>query len=80
MPAARTQQGVAASPSPGAPRDGFGEGSPMQEHALSTRFSTHLSAPGWMGAGAGSVLASHGCSGLAPCTCSSQDPPGVKCS
>lgn len=52
----------------------------MQEHALSTRFSTHLSAAGWMGAGAGSVLASHGCSALAPCTCSSQDPPGVKCS
>lgn len=48
----------------------------MQEHALSTRFST----PGWMGSGAGSVLTSHGCLGLDPCTCSFQDPPGVKCS
>jgi len=27
----------------------------MQEHALSTRISTHPAAPGWMGAGAGSA-------------------------
>lgn len=80
------RQRPAASPSPrGETGDGFGEGSPMQEHALSAPFTARPAAPqragmgqGWVGAGAGSVLASHGRSGLGPCTCSFQDPPGVK--